>query len=283
APANLTYGSLSGIALVSDGTNVWAGIFDSSKNLQVNKWNGSSWGGWTVQESARPNAPGYLTGVYNGSNQILWTWTESNGSGDNNLMGSTMSTTGGGTSFTATPATIPQNHSGNITLTLAGTGTSWTSGSTVTINNSVTGTTTVTKHTWTQTSSTSATLTVSTAAGVGSYTITIDGVTSPSLNVVASSFTLSPRAGAPGTTPTITASGTNTLWTQSSPTGLFTVSGGSGSSISGISVTADTSATFTWTVGSTSATETVTDTSVTGSTATLSALVIYDLTNSSVY
>src|SRR5262249_33685476 len=48
-------------------------------------------------------------------------------------------------------------------------------------------------------------------------------------------------------------------------------------------ITTDTSATFTWTVGSTSATETVTDTSVTGSTATLSALVIYDLTNSSVY
>lgn len=92
----LAYGTNSGIRLISDGTSVWAGAFDTSKRLQVNKWtSGSGWGGWSVQEAARTNTPSYLTGTYNGSNQILWAWTELNGS-NYDIIGSVMSTTGGG-------------------------------------------------------------------------------------------------------------------------------------------------------------------------------------------
>ena len=49
----------------------------------------------------------------------------------------------------------------DLTLGLTGTNTTWTNGSTVTIQNSVTGTTTVTKGTFTASSNTAATLTVS--------------------------------------------------------------------------------------------------------------------------
>ena len=68
-------------------------------------------------------------------------------------------------------------------LTLVGTGTAWTSGSVVTVQNSVTGTTTVTAGTFTALSATSATLAYTTGAGVGTWMLTIDGVTSPPLGV----------------------------------------------------------------------------------------------------
>ena len=162
-------------------------------------------------------------------------------------------------SFTVSPSTIPANHSGNLTLTLTGTGTSWTSGSVVSIQNSVTGTTTVTKGTWTQSSGTAATLTVTTGAGTGTFTITVDGVVSSALTVNTASFTISPTSGGTGTTPTITATGTNTLWTLETASTLFSVSGGTGASISSISVTSNTAATFTLTVGTGTATLTITD------------------------
>ena len=173
-------------------------------------------------------------------------------------------------SFSVSPSYIPANHSGPITLTLAGTSTTWTSGSTVSITNNVTGTTTVTKGTWTESTGTSATLTVTTGAGTGTFTITIDGVTSPSLTVDAASFTISPGSGANSTTPTITATGTNTLWSSETASTLFSVSGGVGASISSISVSSDTAATFTLTVGSSSGTLTITDTP-TGDTHTFTA------------
>ncbi len=175
-----------------------------------------------------------------------------------------------GPSFSTSPSSIPANHSGPITLTLTGTSTTWTSGSTVSITNSVTGTTTVTKGTWTQSTGTSATLTVTTGTGTGTFTITIDGVASPSLTVDAASFIISPTTGSISTTPRITATGTNTLWFSETASTLFAVSGGSGASISSISVTSNTAATFTLTVGSSSGTLTITDTP-TGDTATLIA------------
>ncbi|MBV8312452.1 MAG: hypothetical protein JO344_18875 [Planctomycetaceae bacterium] len=162
-------------------------------------------------------------------------------------------------SFTVSPSAIPANHAGNLTLTLTGTGTSWTSGSTVTVQNSVTGTTTVTKGTWTQSSGTAATLGVTTGSGTGTFTITVDGVASPALTVDTASFTISPTSGGTGTTPTITATGTNTLWSSETAATLFSVSGGTGASISSISVTSNTAATFTLAVGSGSGTLTITD------------------------
>ena len=96
----LTYGTQSGISLISDGTSVWAAAFDSSKNLQYSKWvSGTGWSAWTILESARTNTPKYLTGAYAASlNQIMWMWTENTGA-NNNIVGSTLSTAATGGPF----------------------------------------------------------------------------------------------------------------------------------------------------------------------------------------
>jgi len=82
----------SGISLVTDGTSVWAAAIDQSNNIQYNKWtSGGGWGGWTVLEATRANTPSYITGAYNGSNQIMWAWSEVNGS-NFDIIGSTLAT-----------------------------------------------------------------------------------------------------------------------------------------------------------------------------------------------
>ena len=206
----LAYGTLSGVALASDGTSVWAFVFDTSKNLQYSKWvSGTGWSAWTILESARTNAPAYLTACYNGSNTIGLAWTENTGS-NYDIIGTTLSTAPVA-SFTVAPATIPAIHSGNITLTFTGTNSTWTSGSTVTVQNSVTGTTTVTKGTWTRTSNTAATLTVTTGAGAGTYTIAVDGVVSPALTVATATLSMFGTYGGTSLTEPITLTGTNTL------------------------------------------------------------------------
>ena len=98
APGNLTLASNSGISLVPDGSgNMWAAAIDSSKNIQTNQWNGSSWSGWSVLEATRTNTPAYITGCYSASLQyIMWAWTEYTGS-NYNIVGSTLSTGAGPT------------------------------------------------------------------------------------------------------------------------------------------------------------------------------------------
>jgi hypothetical protein len=86
-------------------------------------------------------------------------------------------------SFHVSPGRIQPSQSVPVLLRLTGTNTTWTSGSIVSITNSLTGTTTVTAGTWTQISATFATLTVTTGMGAGTYKITIDGVDSPVLGV----------------------------------------------------------------------------------------------------
>jgi len=184
----------------------------------------------------------------------------SSGSGAITLGGLTVSGSATCTSFTVLPGTIPAGHAGSMTLTLAGTSTTWTSGSSVSIQNSVTGTTTVTKGTWTRTSNIAATLAVTTAAGTGTFTITVDGVVSPSCTVGTASFTTFPSGAMIGTSPTITATGVNTVWSLDGAGGLFTLSGGTGASLSSISVSSNTSATFTLATGSVCAHLTITDT-----------------------
>lgn len=68
------------------------GALDSSNNVQVNKWtSGGGWGGWNVQEATRTNTPSFIVGAYNGSNQIMWAWSEVNGS-NFDIIGSVLST-----------------------------------------------------------------------------------------------------------------------------------------------------------------------------------------------
>ena len=85
--------------------------------------------------------------------------------------------------FDEKPTRIQPNIATPQTFTLIGIGTDWTSDSTVSITNSITGTTTVTAGTWTAISTTRATLAVTTGLGTGTFTITIDGVTSSPITV----------------------------------------------------------------------------------------------------
>jgi hypothetical protein len=78
---------------------------------------------------------------------------------------------------------LPNTGNPGVTLTLLGFETSWTSGSSVSVQNNVTGTTTVTAGTWTAISSTLATLSVTTGAGTGTFTVTVDGVVSRAVTV----------------------------------------------------------------------------------------------------
>ncbi len=79
--STLTYGTNSGVALVSDGANIWAWVIDSSGNLKYCKWNGSAWGSWTVQEATLAGSPRYVTAAYSASaNGIVIAWTQTNGS-----------------------------------------------------------------------------------------------------------------------------------------------------------------------------------------------------------
>lgn len=106
APGTLAYGTNSGISLVSDGANVWAAAIDTSKNIQYNKWNGASWGGWTVLEATRTNTPSYITGIYNATNnEIMWAWSEVNGS-NFDIIGSVLTLSPPPTTKLFLPATL---------------------------------------------------------------------------------------------------------------------------------------------------------------------------------
>ncbi len=170
-------------------------------------------------------------------------------------------------SFTVSPSHIPKNHAGNITLTLAGTSTTWAGGGSEFALSGVTG---VTKISENVTSATAATIVVTTdATHTGTLSITdLDSIVGTT-TVATATLVISPTSGAPSTTPTLTLTGTNTVWTQQTAAGLFTVSGGTGSSIGTPTITTDTAGTVVLTDGSAAATLTITDTS-TGATATFS-------------
>jgi hypothetical protein len=183
-------------------------------------------------------------------------------------------------SFTSSPSTIPANHAGNITLTLAGTNTTWTSGSTVT-KTVLSGSPTVTLGTWTRTSNTAATQVVTTGSGTGTFKVTIDGHDSPTLTVATASVSTFGSYGGTSLTEPITLTGVNTLWSADSPT--FSI-GGAGNSIGSISVASNTSATAVVTCGSVNGAYTITDPS-TGAICTFNVATpyTYDLTDASIY
>jgi len=176
----------------------------------------------------------------------------------------------GSGSFTITPSLIPSNHSGNITLTLVGNGTSWSSGTRFTISG-VAGVTCVTgcSNSPVVTDSTHVSVVVTTSSGAGTLTLSTSGI-SNTTSVSASALTISPSSGNPNSIQTLTLSGGNTLWTKETAAGLFTVSGGAGASIGTATINSDTSATVALTVGSATGVLTITDTS-TGATATFNA------------
>jgi len=181
--------------------------------------------------------------------------------------GATASFTATGSSFTVTPATIPAHHAGNITLSLVGTGTSWSNGTRFALSG-VSGVTCSTGCTNSPnvTDSTHVTIVVTTgASGTGTLTLTesVTGSNTSTTTVATAGFTISPTSGATNTSPTLALTGTNTLWSTEIPSGLFTITGGTGASIGSPAISTNTAGTVALTTGTASGTITITDTSTT--------------------
>lgn len=170
-----------------------------------------------------------------------------------------------GGSFTCSPATVPAQHSGNISLTLTGSGTSWVNGNTDFTSDNAD----VTVVSVTVASSTSATVVITTGntTGAGTLTESVTGSSTGSLTVSNATLTLSPATGNLNTPLSVTATGTATVWTQETEATLFDiVSGGTGAAISNIDVLSDTSALFDLDPGSAADTLVIEDASVGNST-----------------
>ncbi len=162
--------------------------------------------------------------------------------------------------FTISPSSIPKNHSGNITLTLAGSGTSFNNGTTVFTFSGPTGSTKVSQNV---SSTTAATVVVTTGSGTGTITLTetVTGTNTNTTTVATGTISASPSSVVVSSGPLITFTGTNTVWTQETPSTLLTMSALTGCSLGTPTVTTDTACTATLTTGSTLGTVTVTDNS----------------------
>jgi hypothetical protein len=124
-------------------------------------------------------------------------------------------------SFVVHPTQVNSNTSTAQSIALSGTMTTWTSGSTISVTNSLSGATAVTAGTFTATSNIAASLGVTTGAGVGTWRITVDGIDGPLMTTVAPgmpSFLVSPSqvTSDTSTSQVITLTGTLTTWTSSS-------------------------------------------------------------------
>jgi hypothetical protein len=174
--------------------------------------------------------------------------------------------------YAVTPAAIPANHAGAIALSAHGYSLGWTAGIPGSPTLTVSGPTGTAKLSQTIVDPSDATVNVTTGAGTGAATIS-DGTHSITFQVVQPALAVSPTTMTATGTYTVTAAGTGTLWTTSSPTGLFTSSIGT---VSNVSVQSNTLATFTLTLGSSQAggTATITDTS-TGVTAVIAVNAVY--------
>jgi hypothetical protein len=140
--------------------------------------------------------------------------------------------------FSIAQTTIPANHAGNISITLTGVGTTWSS-NTFTPS----GVANVVKVSQVIHSMTSATLVVTTGAGTGTLTVS-DGTKTATTTVATSSFTLSRSSGSFSVPTSITATGVASVWTQETAATLFSTPGTHGDSISSVVVNSDISATF---------------------------------------
>jgi hypothetical protein len=227
--------------------------------------------GWTNNQHQNVLASSVSYLAANDTNPHTSSWTWGGGTANWQTMAFGVIPNGVTGSFTISPAAIPSGHSGNITLTLTGTGTSWT-GATRFTASGVTGTACAANPCVPAvTDGTHATVTVTTGAGTGSLLLadTVTGI-SASTAVATPSLSLSPVSGPLNTVQSIALTGTNTLWSTETPVGLFTVTGGTGSSLGTATITTNTAGMVSLTVGSGSGSLIITDTS-TGATATFAA------------
>lgn len=174
--------------------------------------------------------------------------------------------------FTIAPSAIPKNHAGNITLTLTGSGTSWSNASTVFTPSGVAG---VVKVSQSVTSATAATVVVTTGTGTGTLTLTesVTGTNTATTTVGVPAVAVSPTSVTVSSTATLTLTGTNTVWSQETAAGLFSVTATGGNSIGTPTVTSNTAATAVLTVGPFTGTLTLVDNS-TGATTTITAAAV---------
>ena len=155
-----------------------------------------------------------------------------------------------GASFTVSPTSIAANQSGTMTLT--GTGTSWSAGTVF----SISGLAGAAISSQTVNSATSATI-VFTSGGVPGTLVVSDGVVTASVTLTSyftASATTIPISNSTGTTITLT--GTGTSWSGGT---VFSISGLAGTAISLQTVTSATSATIVLTTGATVGTIALTD------------------------
>jgi hypothetical protein len=153
-------------------------------------------------------------------------------------------------SFTVSPTYLYEG-AGNHTLTLLGSGTSWSGGTTFSVTSPLVF---VSK---TVVDATHASIVVS-AGVIPSNSSISDGVSTTDVTIGAPSFSASPsRIDVGSTGNVITLTGSYTIWQTDSPT--FTLSGGTGASITAQSIIDETTATVTVTAGSTGGALTITD------------------------
>jgi YVTN family beta-propeller protein len=232
-----------------------------------NDWNNDAGNGGSATESFQGVIDEVRIASLNRSSDWIKTeYNNQNAPSSFYSIGNQFNVSGG---FAATPTVIPSKHSGHITLSLTlsvGTlDTGWSSTSTVFSLSGVTGASEVTS---TIVSSTAANLVLTTGSGTGTLVIS-DGVATTSVTVSPATLSVSPtNASIFVSTSSIVLSGVNTLWTQEATSGLFSVSGGTGASITTSAISSDNSASAVITPGSTSSTLVITDNS-TGATTTL--------------
>ena len=267
SPANIV-GLTSSLSFSVSPTTIYAN--DSIGTTLTLTGTGTNWSGTPFSISGVSGAT-ITSQTVNSARSATITLTTTSGTGtlaiSDGVRNATNTVTVAADSFTISPTTIPANHSGNITLTLSGLGTSWSSNIFT-----LSGLAGVTKVSQTINSATSATVVLSTGSGTGTLSIS-DGAISNTTTVANTTFALSPATGlysvAPGT---ITATGSpGSLWTHETASTLFSVPGTNGSSISSITVLSDTSATFTFTPGTATGNIVVTQTP-NGSTANFAIL-----------
>jgi hypothetical protein len=159
---------------------------------------------------------------------------------------------GSSISLIATPVVVPRNHNGPITLNITGTGTNFT-GSTVF---TVAGVANVTKISQSIIDTTHATLTITTGAGTGVLTVaeTITGTANATITVAIPTLSVSPNTGPVNSSVSLTITSTNTIWTQETPSSLFT-------NVTSIVVSSVNQAAATLATGSTEGTIVITDNS----------------------
>jgi hypothetical protein len=179
---------------------------------------------------------------------------------------------GSGFTLVASPATIPSNHVGNLTVTVSSNVTHWTGGTVFSVSGvsgiSLVSYNIISPGKATVVLSLPGSLTSNPPGNTGTLLIS-DGANTALVNVGLPTISVTPSTLAAASVP-VSVNGANTSWLQETPGTLFSVSGGVGDSVSGTpAISYNNAANLTIWTGSQLGTLTLTDNS-TGAATTLS-------------